>query len=175
MKSDNFIKILTDNGWGFKASNSKITITETNDIKKKLDKVPNEFLEFISSFDELTSAENNVWFVSIKDYYKEQNEDGFSWNEFELQSLEAAEDDKELLESINSYWNNHLPFMMSVKNEYAYVAIVLSGDKKGSIVVGNEPEYEESIIVANSLSEFFGKYSSHILNKSESNVFRSFV
>lgn len=48
--------------------------------------------------------------------------------------------------------------MMSVKSDYAYVAIVLNGEDKGQIVTGNEPEYEDTVTLANSLGEFFEKY-----------------
>lgn len=52
---------------------------------------------------------------------------------------------------IKEFWNNHLPIIMSVKGDYSYYAISIMS---GSIVQGEEPEFEECEIVADSFEEF---------------------
>ena len=61
---------------------------------------------------------------------------------------------------MREFWSNHLPFMMSVKGGYSYVAIVLNAENKGQIVAGAEPEYEDTVVLADSLDGFFDKYIS---------------
>lgn len=101
-------------------------------VKERLSKTPSSFLKFVEYFDLFANAEDNIWFISIKDYLKENNGEGFSWNEFELQSLEYSDGQEK--KDVIKFWNDHLPFIMSVKSDYAYVAIVLNGEDKGQIV-----------------------------------------
>ncbi|GGE50205.1 hypothetical protein EV200_109157 [Pedobacter psychrotolerans] len=152
-----FTNILIACNWRFEETQVKInTATAQDMVKERLSKTPSSFLEFVEYFDLLANAEDNIWFISIKDYLKENNGEGFSWNEFELQSLEYSDGQEK--KDVIKFWNDHLPFMMSVKSDYAYVAIVLNGEDKGQIVTGNKPEYEDTVTLANSLEEFFEKY-----------------
>ena len=70
-------------------------------------------------------------------------------NEFELQSIEAAESDSEWIKRIKAFWDEHAPVMLSEKSGYAYFAI----DRSGKIVLGREPEYEE-VAVSTSFQAF---------------------
>ncbi|MDR7211798.1 hypothetical protein [Flavobacterium piscis] len=157
MKYNNFIQELLKFDWQYDPIDNNIEINLETIANGKLLKTNENLLEFVKSFKTLANEEDNVWFLSIEDYAKKINEDGFAWNEFELDSMEYAEDDEQKA-SVTDFWNNHLPFMMSVKNGYAYVAIVLNGETKGSIVSGSEPEYEEPVTISSSLEEFFDKY-----------------
>lgn len=69
-------------------------------------------------------------------------------------SLEAAQNDSEWKTEIISWWDRYLPIVMSVQGGYSFYAIDLS-DKKGRIVKGHEPEFEEVKKVADTLSDFF--------------------
>jgi hypothetical protein len=162
-----FIKNLQALGWNFKEGTTQLQQTKDNEneVGEKIAKCETEFVEFISSFSLMANAEDNIWFLSIDEYYKENDGEGFAWNEFELQSLEYAEKDEEV--KIKNFWKHHLPFLMSVKSGYAYCAIVLDGEDSGSIVAGNEPEYEETTKIAGSLEEFFDLYYDVLTMKSK--------
>lgn len=69
-------------------------------------------------------------------------------------SLEAAEGDENLENEVKQFWNSHLPIMMSVGGCYEYYAIALND---GSIVHGSEPEFEESLVLADSFVDFLLK------------------
>ncbi|EHT9927417.1 SMI1/KNR4 family protein, partial [Listeria monocytogenes] len=47
--------------------------------------------------------------------------------------------------------NAHLPIMMSVGGCYEYYAIALNDE---NVVHGSEPEFEESLVVADSFADF---------------------
>lgn len=112
-----------------------------------------ELKEFMSSYDELINAQESVWFISAKNINDNQKS-GFSWNEFQLMSLDASQGDDEWANEIKDFWKAHLPVLMSVKAGYAYVAYCICGDNQGKFVHGCEPEFEEVTVIANSLTEF---------------------
>jgi SMI1 / KNR4 family (SUKH-1) len=157
MKYNDFIKELLNFNWQFESADKDISVDIDNAIDGKFAKTNNDLIPFIKSFNTLANEEDNTWYIPLEDYLKEDETEGFAWNEFEVESLEYAEDESQIT-AIKNFWNNHLPFMMNVKNGYAYLAIVLNGEDKGKIVSGNEPEYEETVTIASSLDEFFDKY-----------------
>lgn len=111
------------------------------EILKRYKNIPPEYLIFLEQFVQITNQEETSWFNSIENFNGELVTD-FRWNDFELQSLEAFEDDEEEIENIKIFWNNHIPILMSV-TEYEYLAICLESDRYGEIVHGLEPEFEE--------------------------------
>lgn len=66
-------------------------------------------------------------------------------------SLDAAEGDSSWIAEIKSFWNDHLPICLSLKDGYSYYALCL---KDGTIVTGEEPEFEETTQVAPSFRDF---------------------
>lgn len=168
-----FINGLIEYNWRFEKSQMKRDIISEDIVKEKLSKCPGPFLEFVEYFDLLANAEDNIWLISIKDYFKEDNEEGFSWNELELQSLEYSDEQEK--KDVTEFWSNHLPFMMSVKNDYSYVAIALNGEDKGQIVTGSAPEYEDTVTLANSLEGFFEKYISALKGELDVPALKLFI
>lgn len=160
MNHSAFIERLVSLGWNLERA-ATVTDYSGSEVAAKIDQTSDEFKSFIRSFSLLANAEDNIWFLSLTEYLKENDGEGFAWNEFELQSLEAAEDEEEVA-AIKAFWNAHLPFMLSVKNGYAYFAIVLDGADKGKIVIGNEPMYEETTVVADDLPAFFDVFVSFV-------------
>ena len=148
-----FINTLVNKGWIVERNDAGVDHSKI-DLGERIDKTSGEFKSFISSFSLLSAREDDRWFLSLRDYLKSDNAEGFVWNEFEVQSLEAAEGEDEISE-IMAFWNKHLPFMLSVKNSYAYFAIILDGPDKGKIVMGSEPMYEQVSVVAANLPSFF--------------------
>ena len=115
-------------------------------------RIPPEWLDFISNFSRCSDSTDTKWFLTFEDYF-EKNE-GFQWNEFELQSLEAADSDSGWKSSIISYWDRHFPIAMCVDGEYAYYAV---DTENGHVVFGCEPEYEEPTVIAESFEAFIQK------------------
>ena len=110
-----------------------------------------EYEEFLKFFERVISSDEKTWFLCSKEY-NNISEIAFKWNEFEELSLEVAEGDDEWKEEIKQWWNKKLPIIMSVRDGYSFFAIDLENDC-GNIVKGEEPEFEETEIVA---SSFYG-------------------
>ncbi|OYD61061.1 hypothetical protein [Rhodococcus sp. OK302] len=102
-----------------------------------------DFLTWWTSFARLSSADETVWFLSASDYVGADG-DVFAWNEFELISLDAAETAEEA-SAVVRFWDRHLPILLSVRNGYSFLALVTAGAGAGSVVHGEEPEFEESV------------------------------
>jgi hypothetical protein len=69
-------------------------------------------------------------------------------------SLEAAGDDADCAAEVRAFWDAHLPFLLSVRDGYAYFAVCTAADGFGRIVAGREPEFEEATVVADSFEQF---------------------
>lgn len=136
-----------------KKNNWKITKQTKDlpaDIIESYSNIPESWLSFIEGYGSIMNGEENIWFLTAENFYP-KSEDEWRYNEFELISLDAAEGDEELLVEVKSFWDNHIPIVMSVAGEYEYYAIELDS---GNIVNSFEPEFEETETVAESFDEF---------------------
>lgn len=167
-----FIKILIDGGWNYIPSKESVSRKEFNNIR--LNESPSYFKEFVSSFELLSNKLDTAWFTSFNDYVSNNSENSFSWNEFEMNSLEYAENDDEK-KDITFFWEKTLPFMTSVKDGYSYIAIVIKGKDFGKIVYGQEPIYEDIVHICNSFQDFLCMFSAHISGDKKNPIFDGFI
>lgn len=157
MRYSDFEKELIGCGWQFVPAGGTNPKHISDAASGRLERAGGDVVDFAMSFNILASQQDDVWFVSFSSYMGVDETDGFAWNEFETESLKSARDENQA-DAIRIFWAIHLPFMVSVKSGYAYLAIVLEGHNKGCIVSGREPEYEEATVVASSLEYFFDKF-----------------
>lgn len=171
-----YIDFLEQKKWVFKKSTGIYNIKELNQYAKgRLQYLESSFFYFLNSYDVLANDTDDVWFIPLKSYSLDfLNDDEFTWNEFENQSLEYADSDEEKTK-ISSFWKNHLPFIYSVKDGYAYIAIILKGENKGKIVFGREPEYEDVEIISNSFKDFQRLHFNYLRGEKEAGFLSSFV
>ena len=119
-------------------------------VASRFDWIPSELREFIEAAGTVVSPDERSWFVT-SGVLSGTGGLAFAWNEWELLSLAAAEGDEEWRQQIRDFWDRHFPLIMSVKSGYAFFA-VRAQDR--SIVCGEEPEFEETTVVAASVSDF---------------------
>lgn len=116
--------------------------------------IPADYLDFAGRLEKCMSRDETLWFITPAGF-AESDPDKWRYNEFEILSLEAAEDDEDWQEEITAFWNCHLPVVMRTgDSSYSYYALRLSD---GAVVTGEEPEFEETEKVADSFAEFLGK------------------
>lgn len=145
-----FLNWLKENKWFVEVNqDGKIILEKCIDERYNMD---NEHKEFLSYFRRIISPDEKTCFLCC-DEYNDRSDLAFKWNEFELLSLEVAQDDNEWAEEIRQWWNAKLPIIISVKDGYSFYAIDMK-DCKRKIVRGEEPEFEETEIIANSFNEF---------------------
>jgi hypothetical protein len=141
-------------GWHF-ALNGTPTFNLPEQVQNRYPKIPFELTKFLSSLKFCTNPEQTAWFLSESDFYG-NTDSAYRWNEFELMELELTtqENDVALESQIQEFWDNHFPFLLSVKTGYAFFAVDLQPDNYGAIVHGIAPEFREVSKVAESFQEF---------------------
>lgn len=132
---------LVSRGWTY----SPAPLSDST-LPRALEEAPDALLEWTSSFSKLASPNEVVWFLSRDDYVS-RTEEGFAWNTFEAISLEAVNSHAEAV-AIAEFWDTHFPFLLSVRGHYSFLAVRADG----VIVHGEEPEFEETSVVAPSLA-----------------------
>ena len=120
---------------------------------ERLNLLPAELRALLTAFDWVTNQDETRWLITAK-IFANREMDGFNWNEFELISLAAAEDDQAWSSEVIEFWRGHVPILMSVKGHYEYVAYCCEGPNCGNYVLGFEPEFEEAETIATNFSEF---------------------
>ena len=149
-----FEKWLQANEWQVEVHASGFDCSKI-DVLKRFRNIPDSFLDFLEHFKSIKSKDDTAWFLCGGDY-NDDSDDAFKWNEYELMSLEAADSDSDWKKEIEDWWSDKLPFLMSVKDGYSFYAIDL-GKNKGIIIKGEEPEFEETYVVADNFEDFLQK------------------
>ncbi|EAG9322703.1 SMI1/KNR4 family protein [Listeria monocytogenes] len=148
---NHFLAWAKNNNWQIDLSAVEKKFPEQ--ILKRYGNLPDAYKAFYRQLNLCSNAGDTCWFLSEEDFL-ENEEDAFLWDSFEQMSLAAAEGDENLENEVKQFWNSHLPIMMSVGGSYEYYAIALND---GSVVHGSEPEFEESLVVADSFADFLLK------------------
>lgn len=149
---EEFLAYLKEQGWKI-AFNEKGENCLPQEIEERYAKIPQSWREFISGIRSIENADDTTWFL-CEDDFKIRREHSFQWNEWEIISLNSAENDVQWEAEIKEFWNHHFPIILSVKNGYSYYAISM---ENGSVVYGAEPEFEVCETVAPSFEEFLRK------------------
>lgn len=111
--------------------------------------LPEAVRSFLCDYDVVCRADQKMWLLSCADY-ADASDSAYRWNEWELQSLDAAKNDEAWRQEIREFWDRHLPISLSLADGYRYYAL----RSDGMVVTGREPEFEETTPVAASFTEF---------------------
>jgi hypothetical protein len=137
-------------------------------IQIRYPNIPKPYLTFLNSLEYGAAKDETTWFNTIGDFNGTKKSE-FLWNEFEIMILEALEeDDEDTIEETNAiiqFWDMHIPFLLSCKNQYCYFAICLNDENYGQIVYGNEPEFEVTEFIATDFMDFMNKLTSKTLDE----------
>ena len=146
---EEFIEWARNNGWDVFEDHDKAELPEH--IKERYT-IPETWYEFIARISLFQNHDVTKWFLTPREYKNDLNE-GFRWNEYELESLEWCDDP----EPIKAFWDRYMPIFRSVDGEYSYYAI---DTVTGNVLNGFEPEYEEATVVAEDFESFLKKIMS---------------
>ncbi|WP_436897925.1 hypothetical protein [Acinetobacter gyllenbergii] len=145
MDASQFVDALVNIGW------VKEFVEIVKEEKVIDNKLPSEIEELCSKYSVLRNKDDTFWFYSEFDYVS-AGDSAFEWDFFEKNSLECSVNDVQKSHVLN-FWRAHLPFGVSVVNGYSYVALRI---EDGVVVIGVEPEYEDSAkVIAKSLEDFY--------------------
>lgn len=120
--------------------------------------LPDALVAWMGAFASCVDPADRAWFVTLDgiraDLESEGEGEGFAFDAFERMSMEAAAGDAVARAQVETFWRRHVPLLLSVQGSYQYFALVLDGERRGSVVYGCEPEFEETETVADSLAAF---------------------
>jgi hypothetical protein len=112
--------------------------------------------DFASHVQQCAAPGEQVWFLGSEAFLDTSGE---GWDFLETQvSLPSAEGDADWTAQVRAFWNAHLPFALSVRGDYAYLAV----DRAGRVWEGRAPELEEPALVAESLEAFAGEFTAQM-------------
>lgn len=126
------------------------------DVNDRFQGLPSEYIQFLEQVRHCVNANGTAWFLTEEDF-DGTADSAFRWNEVEIMSLEAAENDTSLTSSITRFWEGHLPIAVSVKSGYAFLALSLAAEDYRKVVIGREPEFEDAEVVCGSFQQLLGQ------------------
>lgn len=112
---------------------------------------PAQFTAFLGGILACHSPREQCWLYGPREY-RVSDPKQFRWNECELMSLEAHDDDAAGAGAVRAFWDRHIPFMMAAHSDYDYLALRL-GPQPG-VVHGFAPEFEEPSLISDSFEAF---------------------
>ena len=167
---DDFLRSAIEHGWKIKQK-AQPTLALHGEMSQRLPALPDDYRRFLERVASCMNAGDNVWFNCEREFNGDVPESAFQWNEFEKMSSEWSEGD----EQVTRFWANHLPILMSVKGDYAYVALRFDGDQYRSVVWGWAPEFEEAEVCAETFAEFLNSLTTAFREGSDSGLIASFL
>ena len=150
--SEEVLKPLSTSDWEVRFLSKKNQFP--SDIISRYPWIDNNLIDLICNLDIAEKKNQKKWLLSINDYSNKSNSP-YTWNEWESQSIKAAEDDQEWIKEIKNFWNENFPIAYSVENGYSYLSL----RRNGQIFFGEEPEYEDATLFAQSYKEAIHKIS----------------
>jgi SMI1 / KNR4 family (SUKH-1) len=170
---DAFLELLMIEGW-------KIQLREPCDgnlnesFYRRYPRIPEDYTKFLQRVASCVNADDTVWFCCTDDY-NGTSPAAFAWDEFERMGLEGAREDAQKADQIREFWDQHLPFMLSVSGDYACLSLCVSGDAYGSVVDCYEPDFEGFSEVAATFDEFVRFYIAALKGDFGDTVLRDYV
>ncbi|HSE25766.1 MAG TPA: hypothetical protein VLB68_29135 [Pyrinomonadaceae bacterium] len=170
---DDYIVSLQRAGWLITLNHSGSAKLPAS-ISQRHPRIPEDYLKFISRVSTCVNGNETVWFLCADDYYG-RSDSAYAWNEFELMELEGLDEHDEARNAIIKFWDEHLPFMISVSGEYAHLSFALTAKSFGAVVEGWELQLREVTNVAPSFEEFVRLHSAALLGDFGDTILRDYV
>ena len=149
---DFYLELLESKGWKVRRTlDNAVALNEA--FRLRYPRILEDYLRFLRRVAECSNPSDTVWFLCAGDYNDTRGL-AFRWNELELMELEGANGEEKEESEIRQFWDRHLPFMLSVGGDYAYLALRVSGEHYGSVVDGYDIALRDVSQVAATFTEF---------------------
>jgi hypothetical protein len=149
---DAFIEAASSAGWRLERRDSSRPVQLPTQLIVRLGPLPDSYRTFLSEVAVAANADGGVWFL-CEDDYRRRDPEGFTWDEIEAMSILRATHEAER-EAIVDFWDRHLPIMMAPDGDYDYLAIALDPERRGTVVHGYAPDWENATQVADSFEQW---------------------
>ena len=137
-------------GWTVQAGSEPRSLPQA--IHDRYPAIPSSLRSFLEHIETCVRDDEKVWFLTLADYARDGGS-SFAWNEWE--TLESEDADPETSAEIRTFWNAHLPILLSVQGDYAYLAVCVdrASPNYGSVVEGYHPDFREPSTLCRSFDE----------------------
>jgi hypothetical protein len=144
-------------GWQVRLSKERRPLPEP--IVRRYPTIPAEVASFLERLEVCASGDETSWFLTADDYARGSSE-GFGWDELERMEIEGAPPEE--IAASKAFWDAHLPILLAVRGEYAYLAVVVdsASESYGSVVRGEEIEFRYTTTISQSFEAFLAKVAS---------------
>lgn len=168
-----YLDLLRSKGWRVELWADGGPPALDSSFTQRYPRIPEDYLRFLQRVSSCVNADETVWYLCLNDY-NNQSDSTWAWNAMEQIDLEGAEDEERKTEIIE-FWKQHLPFMLSVVGEYAYVAFRVAGGKFETVVEGYDIELTEPAEVVPSFADFVRLHSALIRGESRSELLGDYM
>jgi hypothetical protein len=137
-------------GWTAQAASELRPLPQA--ISDRYPAIPSSLRSFLEHIETCVRDDEKVWFLTSADYAGDSGS-SFAWNEWE--TLESEDADADTRAEIRTFWNAHLPILLSVQGDYAYLAVCVdrASPSYGSVVQGYHPDFREPSTLCRSFDE----------------------
>ena len=167
-----YLELLKSKGWTVELWDGATAPALDASVTQRYPRIPADYLKFLQRVKSCANADETVWFLCVDDYNKTDPESGWEWNAMELIDLDGADD--EWKAEVVEFWNRHMPFMLSVGGEYAYLGFRVGEEPFGAVLEGWEVLTEASER-AKSFEEFVRFHSAAVRGDAGNNKFVDYV
>lgn len=166
---DDFLVLLRGAGWKVVLAGGGGGGELNESFRLRYPRIPEDYRKFLRRVASCVHASGRIRFLCA-DYYDGAGSSPETWNEFEQLDLKAAAGDERWAAETRSFWDKHLPFLMSVRGEYAYLAFRVSGEAFGSVVDGYDIDLQGVTDVAPDFNAFVRAYSAALRGECDDSI-----
>jgi hypothetical protein len=149
-----YLELLKSKGWRLELWDGATPPALDPAFTSRYPRIPPDYTKFLDRVKVCINPDETVWFLCLDEYNNTSNL-CWPWNAMEQVDLDG---DEETRAEVVEFWNRHMPYMFSVRGEYAYLAFRVSDERFGSVVEGCE-ELLEPGDCAKSFEEFVRLHS----------------
>jgi hypothetical protein len=137
-------------GWTAQAASEPRPLPQA--ICDRYPAIPSSLRSFLEHIETCMRGDEKVWFLTYADYAGDGGS-SFAWNEWE--TLESEDADADTIAEIRTFWNAHLPILLSVQGDYEFLAVCVdrASSRYGSVVHGYAPDFREASTLCRSFDE----------------------
>jgi hypothetical protein len=155
-----YLRLLVSRGWAVVETQPGDDLARRREIRERYPRIPKQYERFLARVRSCVNADETVWYLCVEDYNREPDaaDPGFAWDEFERMELEDEGPRGPDPAEVRRFWDEHMPFMLSVGGEYAWIGFRVAGDRFGSVVEAWE-DLRNPSDVARDFDEFIRLHS----------------
>ncbi len=120
-------------------------------LQERYPPLPRAMTEFLDGLEACENPDETTWFLTRADY-RPDVDTAFPWDAWERMTLEE-ETGTAAAEAV-AFWDRHLPILLGVGSDYAYLGLQVQGGAFGPVVKGYAPGFEETLVVAPTFDGF---------------------